>query len=131
VLNQNGILAVIISVAGRSYRLIGAIMGIHANGALIGSLSSGCVENDIVIHAQEVRKTGQVKMFVYAARSSYFDIQLPCGGGLEMLPVQIAQNISVLHTALKKSKAKTLFFALTLLSYRSHVILTRLGFPNR
>lgn len=108
-MDHNGVLAVISGVVGPSYRPVGAIMGIHANGTRIGNLSSGCVENDIVIHAQEVQKTGQAKMLRYGAGSRYFDIQLPCGGGLEILLVPVAENTGVLLAALKKRNAREPF----------------------
>ncbi len=80
-----GILAVIIGIQGPSYRSLGALMAILPDGRRVGSLSSGCIEFDIVEHASKVMTTGQVTRILYGQGSPYIDIQLPCGGGLEIL----------------------------------------------
>jgi len=80
-----GVLAVITGVAGPSYRPVGAFMAILPGGERVGSLSSGCIENDIVLHAAQVLASGQPKTVLYGQGSPYIDIKLPCGGGLEIL----------------------------------------------
>jgi xanthine dehydrogenase accessory factor len=80
-----GVLAVIIGVEGPSYRPLGAIMAILSDGTRIGSLSSGCVEADLAVHAQQILITKEPKRLRYGKNSTFFDIQLPCGGGLDIL----------------------------------------------
>lgn len=82
---QGCVLAVIIDVEGPSYRPVGAMMTVLHNGLVVGTLSSGCVEADIKLHAQECLKSGMAKVVRYGRGSSYLDIVLPCGGGLQII----------------------------------------------
>lgn len=79
------VLAVITGVEGPSYRPLGACMGILLGRKRVGSLSSGCVEADIALHAEEALAEGRPKTVLYGRGSPFLDIQLPCGGGLEIL----------------------------------------------
>lgn len=78
-------LAFIVSVEGPSYRPVGAAMTIMADGARVGTLSSGCIEADIAAHAKLRQGEGQPKVIRYGRGSPYIDIQLPCGGGMDVL----------------------------------------------
>lgn len=82
-----GVLAVITGVEGPSYRPLGAMMAIMGPGRFAGSLSSGCVEGDIAHHAEAARKDGKPTQLRYGLGSAFRDIQLPCGGGLDILLV--------------------------------------------
>ncbi|MCB1367447.1 MAG: XdhC family protein [Rhodobacteraceae bacterium] len=81
---QPGVLAVITDIAGPSYRPLGAMMAVFDDKARIGTLSSGCVESDIALHAVAALEAGEPQTVLYGAGSPYADIQLPCGGGLEI-----------------------------------------------
>ena len=80
----DGVLALIVGVEGPSYRPVGAVMAIDATGQRTGTLSSGCVENDIALHALEALGEGRPRVIRYGRGSPFMDIQLPCGGGLEI-----------------------------------------------
>ena len=79
-----GVLAIIVGVEGPSYRPVGAVMAVDATGRRTGTLSSGCVENDIALHALEALEAGRPRVIRYGRGSPFMDIQLPCGGGLEI-----------------------------------------------
>lgn len=80
-----GVLALVIRTQGPSYRSVGAAMVFAEDGTRIGSLSSGCIEADLALHAHRVRQSGTPLRILYGVGSPYMDIQLPCGGGLEIL----------------------------------------------
>lgn len=82
---EEAVLAVIVTTEGPSYRPLGAMMAIFPDGQRVGSLSSGCIEADLVIHAIKALSTGQPMRVRYGWGSPFMDIQLPCGGGLEIL----------------------------------------------
>ena len=84
---QEAVLAVIAGVEGPSYRPVGAMMTVLSATQRAGTLSSGCIEADISLHAVEAAKTGQPKLVRYGRGSPFIDIQLPCGGGLDILLV--------------------------------------------
>ena len=82
---NDGVLAVIIAIDGPSYRPLGAIMAILADGRRIGTLTSGCIESDLVHHAKTALKNGKPMRVRYGSSSKYADLVLPCGGSLEIL----------------------------------------------
>ena len=82
---EGGVLAVIAGVEGPSYRPVGAAMAVFSDTDRVGTLSSGCVESDIALHAMRVRETGRPEIVSYGRGSPFVDIQLPCGGGLDIL----------------------------------------------
>lgn len=81
------VLAIITETQGPSYRSIGSVMAFLPDDGRVGSLSSGCIESDLAIHARTALEEGQPKTVRYGEGSPYIDIQLPCGGGLEILLV--------------------------------------------
>ncbi|MEO0542742.1 MAG: XdhC family protein [Pseudomonadota bacterium] len=83
--NTGGVLAVITSTQGPSYRPIGAAMALYPDTKrLVGSLSSGCIEGDLLHHAANCLNASQGSTVRYGIGSPYIDIQLPCGGALEI-----------------------------------------------
>lgn len=98
----NGVLAFIIGVDGPSYRPLGAMMAIFPDETFVGSLSSGCVEADLITHAMQCLKDNRPKQIRYGKDSPYFDIKLPCGGGLDILLLpypdrEVLRSINVLR----------------------------------
>lgn len=81
----SGVVALVIRTEGPSYRSVGASMVFADDGSRIGSLSSGCIESDLALHAAEVKADNSPRRILYGSGSPYVDIQLPCGGGLEIL----------------------------------------------
>lgn len=78
-------LAIIVGIKGPSYRPLGAMMAILSDTQRAGTLSSGCIEVDIALHAMGTLDSGGPKAIRYGRGSPYVDIQLPCGGGLDVL----------------------------------------------
>ncbi|WP_176715599.1 XdhC family protein [Thioclava sp. SK-1] len=84
-LNGQAVLAVITAIEGASYRPLGAAMAIAPDGRCFGSLSSGCIEQDVVHHAQQAQHNASGPVVLrYGKGSPFMDLQLPCGGGLEV-----------------------------------------------
>ncbi len=82
---EGAVLAVIAAVEGPSYRPVGACMSFLPDGRRIGSLSSGCIESDLAVHAKRALRAGAPQVIRYGAGSPFHDLELPCGGGLEIL----------------------------------------------
>ncbi len=80
-----GTLAIITGIEGPSYRPLGAMMVVLEDRRRVGSLSSGCVEGDVALHAEEARGAAAPRQVRYGLGSPFKDIQLPCGGGLDIL----------------------------------------------
>ncbi|MCU0907456.1 MAG: XdhC family protein [Rhodobacteraceae bacterium] len=82
-----GVLAVIAGVEGPSYRPVGAMMAVlpgDPDPLRVGTLSSGCVERDIALQAMRAQVDGRPQVVRYGRGSAFLDIQLPCGGGLDI-----------------------------------------------
>jgi xanthine dehydrogenase accessory factor len=50
----------------------------------VGTLSSGCVERDIALQAVRALESRRPQLVRYGRGSPFLDIQLPCGGGLDI-----------------------------------------------
>ena len=85
--DNDAVLAIIAGVEGPSYRPVGATMAVLGPHDRVGTLSSGCVESDIALHAVAARDAGETRLIRYGRGSPFVDIQLPCGGGLDILLV--------------------------------------------
>jgi len=60
------------------------MMLVYCDGRISGSLSSGCIEADIVQHALRALQTDTPIKLKYGANSSWIDLRLPCGGAIEV-----------------------------------------------
>jgi xanthine dehydrogenase accessory factor len=81
-------LATVVGVTGSSYRRPGARMLIGSAGRVTGSVSGGCLEEDIIAHGQRVIASGENHVAVYdTAREEdlIFGSGLGCQGRIEIL----------------------------------------------
>ncbi|MEM6382448.1 MAG: XdhC family protein [Pseudomonadota bacterium] len=99
---RDGVLAVVTGVEGPSYRPVGAMMAILPDGTRAGSLSSGCIESDLVVHAMEALDAGVPRVIRYGRGSPYIDIQLPCGGGIDILLVPRPDRVAIQEILLRQ-----------------------------
>ena len=77
-------LATITALDGGGPRPVGTQMVIAPTG-LSGFLSGGCLEADVVGHAQAVLATSEARRLVYGEGSPWPDIRLLCGARIEVL----------------------------------------------
>lgn len=94
------ILASVVTLDGSSYRKPGVRMLILENNKMIGAVSGGCVEKDILRQAQSVFQTGESKMMTYDGR-----YRLGCEGVLYILiePFQPSDDcIAAFNSCLKQ-----------------------------
>tara|TARA_R110002073_G_scaffold326975_1_gene507304 strand:- start:14206 stop:15216 length:1011 start_codon:yes stop_codon:yes gene_type:complete len=73
-------LASVISLDGSSYRKPGVRMSVQEDGKMIGAVSGGCVEKEVLRQAQSVFETSTPKLMVYDGR-----YRLGCEGILYIL----------------------------------------------
>lgn len=79
-------LATVVSRQGSAPRSSGARLCVTRSGEMAGSVSGGCVENDVFEHALRVLDDGRPTLVHYAASHELgFDVGLACGGSIDVL----------------------------------------------
>ncbi|MEN3322296.1 XdhC family protein [Mariniflexile soesokkakense] len=78
--NLKSVLASVVALDGSSYRRPGVRMLILENGQMVGAVSGGCVEKEILLQSQAVFKTCEPKIMIYDGK-----YRLGCEGVLYIL----------------------------------------------
>jgi len=78
-------LATVVQVYGSAPRPLGAKLAVSEDGAMVGSVSGGCVESAAVQEAIEVLSTGKPRLVSYGiADETAWEVGLACGGTIEV-----------------------------------------------
>lgn len=85
---RSGVLATLVRVEGSSYRRPGARLLLLPDGTRIGSISGGCLEEDVLARARRVEATGKPEVVVYDTTSEndlVWGVGLGCHGVVRVL----------------------------------------------
>jgi xanthine dehydrogenase accessory factor len=85
-------LVTLVGVDGNAPRAEGAQMAVSEKGQWAGYLSGGCLEQAIALEAVDAIKAGKPRLLRYGKGSPYFDIQLPCGSGLDVFVEPVGED---------------------------------------
>lgn len=75
-------LCTLVEIRGGSSRPIGAHMAVSEDGRYCGYVSGGCTEAAIAAEALQAMRSGHDRFVMLGEGSPFFDIVLPCGGGI-------------------------------------------------
>lgn len=78
-------IATVVQAYGSAPRRPGAKMAVSEDGEFVGSVSGGCVENDVVEHSKQVLEDDQARLVPYGISDEMaFNVGLACGGKIEV-----------------------------------------------
>lgn len=80
-------LATLVRVQGSSYRRPGARMLIYEEGTTVGSLSAGCLEDEVALRARDVLQTGKPTIVTFDTRRRF-----GCTGKIEILIEHVGED---------------------------------------
>lgn len=79
-------LATVVKTWGSAPRQAGAMLAVRADGHVVGSVSGGCIEDDLIVRAQEGRLPAQPELVLYGvSQEEAARFGLPCGGTLKLV----------------------------------------------
>lgn len=78
-------LLTLVNVEGSSPRPVGSQLAVNERGEYVGLVSGGCLESALVAEAQICMDRQTSRWVRYGRDSDYFDIQLPCSSGVDIL----------------------------------------------
>ena len=92
-------LATLVEIRGGAARALGAHVAVAADGRFCGYVSGGCVEAAVAAEALQAISEGRDRIVRFGAGSPFFDIELPCGGGIT-IAIHVIRDTSILADAL-------------------------------
>ncbi|HKB90819.1 MAG TPA: XdhC/CoxI family protein [Opitutaceae bacterium] len=102
---EPAVLATLVSVVGSSYRRPGARMLITAKGLRVGSISGGCLEEDVIVRAQRVLATGTPETITYDTSPEndlVWGVGLGCHGIVDVLVEKLPSSLAPWESALEE-----------------------------
>ncbi|WP_343315485.1 XdhC family protein [Brucella sp. BE17] len=94
-------LVTLVEIRGGAARALGAQMAVRADGLYCGYISGGCTEAAVAAEAMQAIENGLDRFLKLGEGSPFFDIMLPCGGGLN-LAIHVLRSSIEIRTMLEQ-----------------------------
>ncbi|WP_017967698.1 XdhC family protein [Rhizobium leguminosarum] len=94
-------LATLVDIRGGAARALGAHMVVAADGRFCGYVSGGCVEAAVASEVLLAMAQGRDRMVKFGDGSPFFDIVLPCGGGISVA-IHVLKDVGALRHVLER-----------------------------
>ncbi|MDP3832898.1 MAG: XdhC family protein [Hydrogenophaga sp.] len=99
---RGALLATVTRTWGSSPRPVGSIMALCESGAVVGSVSGGCIEDDLIHRYRDVLTEGPPQRVSYGVSADEAHrFGLPCGGTLELL-LEFMPDADALDTLVRR-----------------------------
>ena len=115
-----GALVTLVNIEGGAPRAIGTHMAVLEDGRYVGYISGGCLEGAVATEAMRIIRTGVDETLRFGMGSRFLDVQLPCGGGVD-LHITARPDHPMVEEALDLFSARQ-SFALALGADGAHVL---------
>ncbi|HWU18934.1 MAG TPA: XdhC family protein [Devosia sp.] len=103
-----GALLTLTNIVGGAPRALGAQMAVLADGRYCGYVSGGCVEAAVAGEAMRAIAAGRDETLRFGNGSPFLDIELPCGGGID-IHIHVRPDPALVETALERIAAREPF----------------------
>lgn len=78
-------LATVVKTWGSSPRPVGSRLVIDGDGAMVGSVSGGCIEGAVIKEAFEIMDGGEARLMEFGVSDEQaWDVGLACGGNVQV-----------------------------------------------
>jgi xanthine/CO dehydrogenase XdhC/CoxF family maturation factor len=78
-------IATVVSTWGSSPRPVGSKLAVDAEGAMLGSVSGGCIEGAVVHEAQAAMQDGKTRLLEFGVTNEMaWEVGLACGGRVQV-----------------------------------------------
>ncbi len=100
------VLAILTRTWGSAPRPVGSLLALTTDGRLVGSLSGGCIEDDLLAKMRQSLPRSREKMVYGVTAEQANRFGLPCGGTLELVlePLHPQSNSSDLRDAVSRQQ---------------------------
>ena len=86
-------IATVIKTWGSAPRKAGSQLAVRDDGLMVGSVSGGCVEGDVVSNALDIIGTSKVKLIQYGITNDQaWEVGLACGGDIKIRIESLENN---------------------------------------
>ena len=77
--------ATVVATWGSSPRPTGSMLGVSEDGAMVGSVSGGCIEGAVVTEALDIMEGAPAKLLTFGvSNEEAWEVGLACGGTVEV-----------------------------------------------
>jgi xanthine dehydrogenase accessory factor len=101
----NAAIATLIEIRGSAARALGSTVAVASDGRYCGYMSGGCVEAAVASEALLAMREGKDRQIVFGEGSPYFDIVLPCGGGITVA-IHCLRSVDAIEWVLDELKGR-------------------------
>ena len=121
-------LVTVVQTWGSAPRPPGALLAVRGDGAVSGSVSGGCVEDDLIARIKSGERTGRPAMIAYGVgREEAVRFGLPCGGTLRLVQEPLLDTAWVEEVLRRTAGHRLVARTLTLASGQAALADTRRG----